>query len=376
MASLLRDLEDRQLRQAIEVVHSLVAVSDSTNTFISGALHQLPVLVPSDLTTLSVCDLKKRTRQVFGRQAEALSEADCATFDRYFREHPLVRFHSSHRNGPTQRISDCAESQTFKGSALYADYYTRLGISHVMALPLQINETMVVSIVFNRRSSDFSSADRAVFEAIRPALSAVYRNLIVREDAEIAVGTLRKLAASNGWQIIQVGCSGHILAGEADALQSLERYFGTQSPLKPTALPVPLVSWMARVRNWGLDRGPRETEPLTVARSGMQLTIHFVADPTASGRGFLLLKESRSGLAAEHLEQLPLTLREREVLALLAAGKSNPEIATLLGISPRTVQKHLEHIFEKLGVETRISAALHAISVANIGKVSAGNEPV
>jgi DNA-binding CsgD family transcriptional regulator len=57
-----------------------------------------------------------------------------------------------------------------------------------------------------------------------------------------------------------------------------------------------------------------------------------------------------------------VTHREREVLALVAAGKSNGEIGTLLAISPRTVQKHLEHIFDKLGVETRTSAALFALS--------------
>jgi hypothetical protein len=47
---------------------------------------------------------------------------------------------------------------------------------------------------------------------------------------------------------------------------------------------------------------------------------------------------------------------------VLAAGKSNGEIGTLPAISPRTVQKHLEHIFDKLGVETRTSAALCALS--------------
>jgi DNA-binding CsgD family transcriptional regulator len=55
---------------------------------------------------------------------------------------------------------------------------------------------------------------------------------------------------------------------------------------------------------------------------------------------------------------LSLSARECELLALVAAGKTNGEIATLLAISPRTVQKHLEHIFQKLGVETRTAAAI------------------
>lgn len=52
-----------------------------------------------------------------------------------------------------------------------------------------------------------------------------------------------------------------------------------------------------------------------------------------------------------------LTPRETEVLSWLAKGKTNRDIAEILGMSPRTVNKHLEHIFEKLGVETRAAAA-------------------
>lgn len=54
----------------------------------------------------------------------------------------------------------------------------------------------------------------------------------------------------------------------------------------------------------------------------------------------------------------PLTPREREVLAWVAAGKTNRQIAQVLSTSPRTVQKHLEHIFDKLGVETRVAAVM------------------
>jgi len=55
-----------------------------------------------------------------------------------------------------------------------------------------------------------------------------------------------------------------------------------------------------------------------------------------------------------------LTAREAEVLAWVARGKTNRDIADILGMSPRTVNKHLEHVFEKLGVETRTAAAAAA----------------
>jgi DNA-binding NarL/FixJ family response regulator len=63
-------------------------------------------------------------------------------------------------------------------------------------------------------------------------------------------------------------------------------------------------------------------------------------------------------------ERLGLTRREVEVLTWVTNGKTNADIGLLLGTSPRTVQKHLEHIFEKLGVETRTAAAMRALALA------------
>ena len=61
------------------------------------------------------------------------------------------------------------------------------------------------------------------------------------------------------------------------------------------------------------------------------------------------------------LQKLGLTPREAEVLLWVAQGKSNAEIATILGMSEGTVKKHLEHIFEKLGIESRNAATLCAL---------------
>jgi DNA-binding CsgD family transcriptional regulator len=58
-----------------------------------------------------------------------------------------------------------------------------------------------------------------------------------------------------------------------------------------------------------------------------------------------------------------LTTREREVLDWLATGKTNRDIADIIGAKRRTVEKHLEHIYEKLGVETRTAAVMRAYRV-------------
>lgn len=55
-----------------------------------------------------------------------------------------------------------------------------------------------------------------------------------------------------------------------------------------------------------------------------------------------------------------LTAREREVLGWVATGKTNRDIAVILGASRRTIEKHLERVYEKLGVETRTAAVVRA----------------
>ncbi|MEF9966127.1 MAG: response regulator [Comamonas sp.] len=77
------------------------------------------------------------------------------------------------------------------------------------------------------------------------------------------------------------------------------------------------------------------------------------------GERMLVLRQGHEGLRAssQRLQDAALTPRETEVLGWLAKGKTNRDIAQILGMSPRTVNKHLEHVFEKLGVETRAAAA-------------------
>lgn len=74
----------------------------------------------------------------------------------------------------------------------------------------------------------------------------------------------------------------------------------------------------------------------------------------------------------EPLLKLELTPRVAEVLLWVAQGKTNSDIATILGISESTVKKHLLEIFEKLGVETRSAATLRALETLSSPGQNAG----
>ena len=70
--------------------------------------------------------------------------------------------------------------------------------------------------------------------------------------------------------------------------------------------------------------------------------------------------------SAKPLEKLGLTLRAAETLLWLAQGKTNSDIATILEITESTVKKHVQEIFEKLGVETRGAATFRALEVLSV----------
>ena len=94
-----------------------------------------------------------------------------------------------------------------------------------------------------------------------------------------------------------------------------------------------------------------------LAQPGMQLSVRNMGQ-VGIGETMLLLEQRpiRSG-APSRLAEAALTPREAEVLSWLAKGKTNRDIGDILGMSHRTVNKHLEHVFQKLGVETRAAAA-------------------
>ena len=79
-----------------------------------------------------------------------------------------------------------------------------------------------------------------------------------------------------------------------------------------------------------------------------------------------LAKDSGADAPAEFSSELGLTAREGEVLSWLSKGKTNRDIAQILGLSPRTVDKHLEQIYSKLGVENRTAAAAIAVKTKHL----------
>lgn len=128
--------------------------------------------------------------------------------------------------------------------------------------------------------------------------------------------------------------------------------------------PVAIADYLTRLRIEGASRGPMG---LTVGTRKLEFSYISSAGP---GEYLFRLAEIAMDSNDEQARQarmlqgsLALTAREADVLLWISRGKSNRDVSEILGISPRTVNKHLEQVFEKLGVENRSSAAARAVRI-------------
>ncbi len=142
------------------------------------------------------------------------------------------------------------------------------------------------------------------------------------------------------------------------ARQWLQHYFNLDGPAMAEPPPV-LAQWLAAAG--AAHRAGRAPAPLTVQHGQARLVLSATESSDGEHWMVVLREESDAAQVQALMALFRLTQREAEVLHWLAKGKTNRDIGDILGTSPRTVNKHLEHVFEKLGVETRTAAAALAM---------------
>lgn len=101
--------------------------------------------------------------------------------------------------------------------------------------------------------------------------------------------------------------------------------------------------------------------PLTDVQLGSQYSGKIVPSSIDDEYMLLIQKSSQEWDLASLKASFGLTAREAEILMWVSCGKTNKEVGLILNTSPRTVNKHLEHIFEKLGVPTRTAAVARVL---------------
>jgi len=172
-------------------------------------------------------------------------------------------------------------------------------------------------------------------------------------NARVAAGTRAALDAA-GRFLLATDRSGRLLWCTPKARQLISELFPGTSDRDPS-LPSATLGQLMQLRSEGGHTR------LLVDVNGRKVEIS-VLSPIGPDELLFRLTELSTTADEQQLQRtLMLTSRESEVLLWISRGKANREIGEILDISPRTVNKHLEQIFVKLGVENRASAAARAV---------------
>ncbi|MFB6446509.1 response regulator [Bradyrhizobium tunisiense] len=154
----------------------------------------------------------------------------------------------------------------------------------------------------------------------------------------------------SGRFLFAVNRQGNLLWATPQAQKLMSDHQGAQPDdfvLSPS-----LLQWLEQAKVKGSSKSPAASLP-----ENPQLRLYYMGETAPNEFLLRLSRESGTALPPEFTSELGLTTREGEVLAWLSKGKTNRDIAQILGLSPRTVDKHLEQIYAKLGVENRTAAA-------------------
>jgi DNA-binding CsgD family transcriptional regulator len=283
---------------------------------------------------VSYCELdrvRRRVRLLVGRPDDQDDDdkiEDELTWRVYLEEHPLCLRQKEGYFGAL-KLSDFLTQRELHRSWIYDNWFRPWGVEHELEVGIPSPTWHTKTFLFDRAGGrDFTERDRLVLDLLQPHLARLWRAARTRWLLSAALAELDRVDEQSGRGVILRGLGGDVEFASPPTQRLLREFF---PPTTGGRLPTALAEWLES----------DSAKPLLRQRGERRLTVERTDDA--------LLLEERN-------EQIQLTAREREVVAWVARGKTNAEIARLLCLAPGTVGKHLEHVYAKLGVNTRTAA--------------------
>jgi DNA-binding CsgD family transcriptional regulator len=323
-------------RDAERVLRFVAAAEElgGDEPFTPQVLDELSNLVEADWVHYCEQDrVRRRVRHVVGRPGDEDVEPPVSYWE-IAAEHPVC----SRRNRGDFRalkLSDFVTLNELRKSRVYSLWFRPGGVDHELNVSIPSPPWHTKTFLFDRGPGrDFTERDRLVLDLLQPHFGRLWLGARTRRQLRAAVEGLESASEQDTRAVLLLSPGGLIELASPAVARMLRDYFGE---VDHDEAPGELLDW--------LESGP----PTLVRRQGEQcLTI------TRSGTT-LLLEETR--------DELGLTARESQVLSWVARGKTNPEVAEILWVSPTTVRKHLENVYAKLGVHTRTAAVARFLGV-------------
>lgn len=273
----------------------------------------------------------------------------------YMTEHPLWRRLSMHR---PVAFSDGDYVASWKSSTLYNEYFLPLGVKQQLSVLAHKSGTECVGIGFNRTHGTFTPRERALVELVVPHITCAYGTaLALAAKAGAPAGVGSEAEAVRPRHVVTVSPDGKTLQTLSAGVRELLGAYFYVSFRDGDRLPDEVCRWLRSQRDNLLRADSLSAPSASLKVKGALGVLNVSVVQILPDRSVLFLDDQRFPAVAQTSRPTPvLTPREREILHWIGEGKRNAEIATILGRSTRTIEKHVENLFVKLGVETRTAA--------------------
>ncbi|MEX5217591.1 MAG: LuxR C-terminal-related transcriptional regulator [Nitrospira sp.] len=350
------------LKRLFDSLVDLYGASDH-DTYPNRVFSLISNLVPNEGVSYKGIDLKRRRTSAFWTRGSTPINA-LPALNRFFHQHRVYGYIKGTEDGQARTISESCPRPGFQRSDFFKDYYRKV---HSARRQSQLNlfpnvaASSLSTIAVNRYGKGFSERDRYVMNLLNPHIRRALHNAEELKQWKEQVALLEGALTRSGQAVVAIS-EGRTIQWATSRAEKLMKIYWPEERRGPGRLPQILHDWTRQQLAALSCPGhiPQPLSPLLICGPRRELKIMLVRDTRNT---FLFFQEKITSPQPDVLKRHGLTNREAEVLHLVTLGRTNPDIAELLGISPRTVQSLIQRIFDKLGVCTRTAAATRAMEL-------------
>jgi DNA-binding CsgD family transcriptional regulator len=348
-------LTGKDLRRISDFLRDLYQLR-THEEFTTHLVAAIPSITEGEFTTYNEFHLNGKEGIVKSDQIPHISNPGhyAGIINRYADQHPFLIYLQRTKDGRAKMLSDFLSVREFRQTPLYQEFYKPLQIPYLAVMSLAGNRHTSITISRHRSGREFNEKTRTILNAIRPHLSQAFKNAMAITKTTHTIWNDFPGDEGAHTPVLAVTPTGRIKWATPLAYRLIRQYC-LQNGVGMDRLAPNLCEWLIYQQKQ-LDSPKEIATPvslLNITHGDRKLSLRLIRNGCQS---LLFLEEQRSVIDNKRLYTLGLSKRETEILGWVTEGKTNPEIGTILSISPRTVQKHLERVYGHLGVENRHAA--------------------
>jgi DNA-binding CsgD family transcriptional regulator len=359
-------ISDERFRRILDAIDAISGASD-LESYGRIATSALLGLIPS--LSASYNELNHLARRAFAVITPDPGPSWFARYQAVFEAHmldnPLVQLGIEKADTRALTWQDVPVERSILGTALDRLFYEPNGIRSQLVVFLPSPPGVMLGFALNRGSRGFTEEDRETLALLRPHLVHAYRSVQLRSEGQ----SLRSVLEVQGWAVVLVGDDGLVLQTSPGTAEELRPYGVDLNPGTDLGRG-PLRPLLEHIAAYDRRSPSVPSRPLRLRHEDRVIEASVV--PGTVAPHVVLLRRSDATQARLALAQRGLSPRQVDVALALVAGGSNRDIAESLGIAVGTVKKHLDALYQQLGVEHRAAAIARLHEWGELRAISPG----